>query len=109
VPGEPLLQHDYIQPRYPGILACRIPKAILEYHVEVAKLVLVLKHRKLPVCVAFSTSTMNVNVDLLDTVAIQAVYVDKHGKQYFTAGISVDLGYLALETAETTRVMAHTI
>jgi regulatory protein YycI of two-component signal transduction system YycFG len=64
------------------------------------KLVLVL-----PVYVTFSTATMNVN-NLLDIDAVQAVYVDKHGKHYRAASISVDFGYLALETSETARVMA---
>lgn len=40
-------------------------------------------------------------LDLLDVVAIKAVYVDKHGKQHHTDCISVDVSSLALESPAT--------
>jgi hypothetical protein len=39
---------------------------------------------------------MNVNAELLDIGGIQAVYVDKHGKHYLLASMSVDFDYPAM-------------
>jgi hypothetical protein len=63
----------------------------------------------LPVHTTSSATTMNVNVDLLDVGAMQAVYVDKNGQKHRTECISVDFGCLALETPATVRERAQAL
>jgi hypothetical protein len=63
----------------------------------------------LPVHTMPSAATMNVNVDLLDVGAIQAVYVDKNGQKHRTECISVDFGCLALETPVGVREKAQAL